>query len=252
MNAGRDAREPVREPSREPPPRRLALITARGGSKRLPGKNVRDFHGEPILAHVIRCAHASALFSTVMVSTDDVGIARVAERHGASVPFLRSARNADDHASTAAVVHEVLDVWRRRGERYDECCCLYPTAALLVPETLVAAHALMHERGHDMVFPVVPFPARIERALRVDGDGRPAYADPAFAATRSQDLEDAYHDAGQFYWVRVAPFLRRDTLMSDDAGVVVCDPMQVQDIDTEADWRLAELKYRLRERSPRA
>jgi len=225
---------------------RLALITARGGSERIPRKNIRPFDGEPVIARAIRVARASELFSTVMVSTDDVEIAEIAERHGADVPFLRSAANSDAHASTAAVVHEVLDVWRRRGERFDECCCLYPVTPLLEPATVIAAHALMHARDYDMVFPVVPFPARIERALRVDAAGRPTYVDPSFADRRTQDLQDAYHDAGQFYWLRVAPFMKRSHLLSDNSGAFVCDASEVQDIDTEADWQLAELKYRMR------
>jgi len=229
------------------PKRRLATITARGGSKRVPGKNVRDFLGEPIIARVIRAAAQSGLFDTVMVSTDDERIARVAEEHGASVPFMRSDATAGDFADTTAVVREVLDMFAQRGEHYHECCCLYPTAALLEAPTLCAAHALMIKHDYDTVFPVVPHPASIERALRVDADSRACFVDAAFARTRSQDLQPAYHDAGQFYWLRVTPFLARDTIMSDACGVLLCDPMEVQDIDTEADWQLAELKYRLRE-----
>ena len=239
-------------PSDIPPPRtgsdasrRLAVIVARGGSKRIPRKNVRDFLGRPIIRYAIDTALESGLFGRVMVSTEDEEIASVAREGGASVPFMRSLAASNDHATTAQVMHEVLGVLKRRGEHPTECCCLYPTAPLLSVETLRRAHALMIEEGRDMTFPVVRFASCIERALHVDEAGRPSPVQPRFERTRTQDLPPAYHDAGQFYWFRVEPFMHRDTLMSENAGVIVCDAMQVQDIDEEEDWQLAELKYRM-------
>ena len=226
--------------------RALAVIPARGGSKRLPGKNIRDFAGKPMLAWPVEAALKSGLFETVMVSTDSEEIAAVARAAGASVPFLRSAKTADDHAILLDVMAEVVGRYEVQDRRFERLCCILPTAPLLRASTLTYAAALMDEGGFDTVFPVVAFTSPIQRALRRDGAGRTEMRQPEYYATRSQDLEPAYHDAGQFYWMTREVCLKKQPMFAGRAGSFVIDEMDAQDIDTQTDWRLAELKMQAR------
>jgi N-acylneuraminate cytidylyltransferase len=230
--------------------RSLAIIPARGGSKRIPGKNIREFAGRPIIGHAIASARAAGCFDEIMVSTDDPEIAAVARRCGASVPFMRSARAADDHATTAQVVTEVLTEYQRNGSEFEAGCCLYPTAVLTTPHRLLEGQRLLAaDPSLDSVVPVLRFGHPIQRALMIEG-GRLAMVNPEHMSTRSQDLPASYHDAGQWYWFRVAAFLRSGRLFGAACAPVPLDEMEAQDIDNEADWRLAELKYRLRVEGP--
>lgn len=226
--------------------RRLAVIPARGGSKRIPRKNIRLFAGRPILAWPVAAARDSELFDTVMVSTDDAEIAEAARTAGADVPFTRRPETADDHTGLIDVLAEVLAGLEARGERFDQVCCILATAALVTPGRLAEGLALL-ETGRSSVYPVLAFASPIQRALERDADGATRMADPSAYATRSQDLPPRYHDAGQFYWLTAETIRARNPILNTDAASLVIDEMEAQDIDTEADWRLAELKHRLRE-----
>lgn len=223
----------------------LAVVPARGGSKRIPRKNIRPFAGQPILHWPIKAALDSQLFNTVMVSTDDAEIAGIAREAGAEVPFLRSPATADDHASLLDVLAEVVETYRQRGEDFDTICCLLPTAALVTADRLRLGHDMFATGEFDSVFPVVRFLAPIQRALRRSDEGMIAMFQPEHYRSRSQDLEPAYHDAGQFYWMSRQSCLDRTPTFAGRAGSIVVDETEVQDIDTDVDWRLAELKHRL-------
>lgn len=224
----------------------LAVIPARGGSKRLPGKNIRDFCGKPMLAWSIDAALQSGLFDTVMVSTDSEEIAVAARAAGASVPFLRGAKTADDHAILIDVMAEVLERYEADGQMFDRLCCILATAPLLRASTLKQAADLMDAEGFDTVFPVVAFGYPIQRALRRDAQGRTEMRQPEHYASRSQDLEPAYHDAAQFVWMTREVCVTRQPVFAGRAGSFVIDEMEAQDIDTLTDWRLAEMKMQAR------
>lgn len=218
----------------------IAIITARGGSKRIPRKNVKDFLGKPIITYSIEAALRSGLFDEVMVSTDDEEIATLARAQGAQVPFMRSAKNADDYATTVDVLQEVLF----QLPSYEFGCCIYPTAPLIRVERLQQAWNLLLSKEYDTVFPVVSYEYPIGRSLRLTDDQRVAMIWPENLHKRSQDLPKAYHDAGQFYWFRCQHVLEKQTLYGDNSGAIVLPSTEVQDIDTPEDWQLAELKAR--------
>ena len=228
----------------------VAIITARGGSKRIPGKNIKDFCGKPIMAYAIAAALDSGLFDEVMVSTDSPEIAEIAKAHGASVPFMRSPSASDDYATTADVLHEVLSAYAEREKSFDFMCCLYPTAPFVTAEKLRVAHTAFMESGADMLEPVVAFSYPPQRSFSIEA-GLLAYNYPEHVRTRSQDLPTWYHDAGQFYFYRVEAFRRSVEGSNEQGGYdlrcvpFVMNEMEVQDIDTLMDWQLAEAKYRL-------
>lgn len=222
--------------------RALCVIPARGGSKRIPRKNVRDFCGKPIVAYSIEAALESKLFDEVMVSTDDEEIAEVARAHGASVPFMRSAKTSDDFATTADVLEEVLTEYKARGRSFDALCCLYATAPFVTPARIVEAFALL-DTGVDSVISAVRFSFPPQRAFRVE-DGQVAWWMPKHALTRSQDLEPLYHDAGQLYLARTEAFRREHALVCGVSRLLVLPDAEVQDIDTLQDWKIAEDKFR--------
>ncbi|MBD2703682.1 pseudaminic acid cytidylyltransferase [Spirosoma sp. BT702] len=226
----------------------VAIITARGGSKRIPRKNIRPFLGRPIIAYVIETALASHLFDEVMVSTDDEEIADVARQYGASVPFLRAAVTSDDFATTGDVLNEVLSDYKQTGKVFDFACCLYPTSPFITSDLLQRAFTLLTEKQFDTVYPVQHFGFPIQRAVMLK-DGQVEWFQPEHALTRSQDLEPAYHDAGQFYFFNVAAFQRKQLLITDNSGGIVIYEMAAHDIDNETDWQVAELKYKINNES---
>jgi pseudaminic acid cytidylyltransferase len=226
-------------------PTRIAIIPARGGSKRIPRKNIKLFLGKPIIAYSIELALQSGLFDEVMVSTDDVEIAEISKKYGASVPFMRSQENANDFAGTEDVMVEVLKKFKNEEKKFDFACCIYPTAPLISKTTLVNAFTLLTQSKFDTVFPVCVFSYPVLRSLIINDDGKVAMKWPEYHDARSQDLPTFYHDAGQFYWVKVESFLKQKLLFSDNSSVIVLDELQVQDIDNESDWKLAELKFQL-------
>ena len=222
--------------------RTLAIIPARGGSKRIPRKNVKPFLGQPIIKYSLDAARAAGIFDEVMVSSDDPEILDLARALGASVPFARSADTAGDQATTAAVILEVLDAYRQRGREFDLVCCLYPTAPLVRARRLLEAWTLLDETGADGALTVTRFSFPIWRALRVE-EGRVRFEWPENAVRRSQDLPTAYHDCGQFYFLNVAAFREHRCLIMPHTVPVLIPESESQDIDTEEDWKLAELKY---------
>lgn len=228
----------------------VAIITARGGSKRIPRKNIKDFCGKPIMAYAIAAALDSGLFDEVMVSTDSMEIAEIAKAHEASVPFMRSPSASDDYATTVDVLHEVLSAYAEREKKFDFMCCLYPTAPFVTAEKIRAAYTAFMESGADMLEPVVAFSYPPQRSFSIEA-GLLAYNYPEHVRTRSQDLPTWYHDAGQFYFYRVEAFRRSVEGNSEQGGYdlrcvpFVMNEMEVQDIDTIMDWQLAEAKYRL-------
>ncbi len=224
----------------------IAIITARGGSKRIPRKNVRLFCGKPIIAYSIEAALRSELFDEVMVSTDDEEIARIAKEAGAKVPFMRSRENAGDYASTDDVLMEVLCEYKRQGREFDSFCCLYPTAPFVTAKKLRTAMKLLEKA--DSVMPVVPFSFPPQRCMVLNEAGELRMKWPEHARTRSQDLEPYYHDCGQFYCCRTAPFLEYKTTDLPHMVPMIMSELEVQDIDNEDDWEIAELKYRKMER----
>ncbi|MEJ8756749.1 pseudaminic acid cytidylyltransferase [Pontibacter sp. H259] len=222
----------------------IAIIPARGGSKRIPRKNIKDFLGKPIIAYSIQTALESGLFDEVMVSTDDFEIADIAKKYGATVPFMRDAATADDHATTAAVLSEVLQNYTAQGKHYDIGCCIYPTAPLLTIASLQEAYQQLQTKNFATVFPVLKYSYPIWRSLKIEDD-KIALNWPEHLNSRSQDLPAAYHDAGQFYWFKTDRFLDTHKLFTDNTGAIELQELEVQDIDTETDWKLAELKYKL-------
>jgi pseudaminic acid cytidylyltransferase len=222
----------------------IAIITARGGSRRIPRKNIRPFLGKPIIGYVVETALQSGLFAEVMVSTDDDEIAEVARQFGASVPFRRDPATASDTATTAEVLREVFTQYAVQDQTFDAACCLYPTAPLVTVELLRQAFDKLTSGGFDCVMPVQRFGFPIQRALHLTDD-RLAWFQPEHALTRSQDLEPAWHDAGQFYFFDVPRFLESRKLLTDNTAGIPISELQAQDIDTETDWQLAELKYKL-------
>jgi len=221
----------------------LAILTARGGSKRIPRKNIRPFRGQPILRWSIEAARAAGVFDEIMVSTDDEEIAEVARAAGAGVPFWRSAATAGDFATTTEVLIEVLDAYAARGVVPTFACCVYPTAPFVRASELAEGLAALQAGGFDSYFPVARFGYPIWRSLRRGEDTRIALNFPEHLDARSQDLPAAFHDAGQWYWFRPDALRRDRTLMGPNAGTVVLPEERVQDIDTEEDWLVAEWKH---------
>lgn len=221
----------------------ICIIPARGGSKRIPRKNIRDFHGKPVIAYAIKAAIDSGLFTEVMVSTDDAEIAEISVSAGAKVPFLRSREASDDMASTVAVLLEVLHKYEELGKSFDDVCCLYPVTPLTTHVHLQKGWQRLHD-GFDSVMPILPYSFPIWRSVQPKGE-RLSWIWPEYAAKRSQDLPEAFHDAGQWYWVKTNKLLENRQLLTDNSGFIVLQETEAQDVDNESDWALMELKYEL-------
>lgn len=219
----------------------LAIIPARGGSKRIPHKNIKEFLSKPIIAYSIEAALKSGLFDEVMVSTDDEQIATIAKQYGASVPFMRSAETANDHAIIADVLNDVLNCYDKFGKHFDNMCCILATAPLIRVEDLQAAYDKLVQSDFATVMPIVQFSFPIMRSLKMDEKGMIEFNWPEYYPVRSQDIPPAYHDAGMFYWHKIEEWRKG----VDYKSGYVLDDIYVQDIDTETDWKLAEMKYKL-------
>ena len=222
----------------------IAIITARGGSKRIPGKNIKPFLGKPILAYSIEAAFQSGAFDEVMVSTDDEEIARIARQYGAKVPFLRSDATSGDFATTNDVLEEVLGEYEKCGASYDLACCLYPTAPFVTAEKLQKAMEALKASDCDALVPVVPFSFPPKRGFTIR-DGKLFYEYPEYVSVRSQDIPTSYHDAGQFYFFWVSNMKENGGFLKGKLLPFVLSEMEVQDIDNQTDWELAECKYQL-------
>lgn len=220
-----------------------AIITARGGSKRVPKKNIRDFCGKPIIAYSIEAAIESELFDEVMVSTDSEEIVSIAKRYGASIPFMRSEETSNDYADTTDVLHEVIKKYGEQGIFFDEFCCIYPTAPFITSEKLKESYRLLQDEDVYNVIPMVPFSYPPQKGMIADGKYVRA-ARPDLMVRRSQDLAPIYHDCGQFYWIKTVEYEKNDDLLSNHTRPFWISELEVQDIDNESDWKLAEIKYR--------
>lgn len=219
--------------------RNIAVITARGGSKRIPKKNIKDFCGKPIIAYSIEAAIKSGLFDEVMVSTDSEEIAEIARQYGASVPFMRSEATSNDFAGTGDVLNEVINEYKKLGKEFDIMCCIYPTAPFVTAEKLQHAYDLLISNDADRISPMVQFSFPPQRGYYIR-ESELVAVDPKSLPCRSQDLEPIYHDCGQFYFYRMSAWGKPGK----------CIPMElpdseVQDIDNFEDWKIAEMKYRL-------
>jgi pseudaminic acid cytidylyltransferase len=222
---------------------RVAIIPARGGSKRIPRKNIKLFLGKPIIAYSIEAALESDLFDEVMVSTDDSEISEIAMSFGAKVPFLRSDRNSDDYATTIDVISEVIGCYKTSGRSFEQGCCIYPSAPFTTPRRLQEFVHKLSVGKFDCVFPVLKYGYPIQRALRMSGNDQVSMLDPKQITTRSQDLEATYHDAGQFYAFSVKALIDANKLWTDNTSAIEIDELTAQDIDTVDDWEIAEFKY---------
>lgn len=227
--------------------KKIAIITARGGSKRIPRKNIRDFLGKPILAYSIQAALESGVFDRVMVSTDDEEIASVAKQYGAEVPFYRSGKTSGDYATTSDVLLEVLEEYEKRGETFDIGCCIYPTAPFVTGEKLLDAMGRFEGSDADAMIPVVGFSYPPQRAFVIEQE-KLVFEYPQYMDSRSQDLTPHYHDVGQFYLFRVPAFQKNRRLMVGNILPYIVSELEVQDIDNETDWEIAELKYQFMRR----
>lgn len=220
----------------------LCIIAARGGSKRIPRKNIKPFMGKPMICYAVDAAIDSHLFDEVMVSTDDIEIADIAKRSGAHVPFMRSAATANDFATTRDVLVEVIEEYGKRSKQFEEFACIYPCVPFLTAEILVDAHKKFAVSDADALLPVVKFSFPIQRAQKINDNGFLEYREPENAPRRSQDLEPMYHDVGMFYFYKTNSFLS-DSLLRITPFVM--SEERVQDIDTMDDWKVAEMKYKI-------
>jgi N-acylneuraminate cytidylyltransferase len=224
--------------------KKIAIITARGGSKRIPKKNIKDFCGKPIIAYSIQAALDAGIFDEVMVSTDSEEIAEIARRYGAKVPFMRSEKTSSDYATTSEVIMEVLQQYQKIGQTFHTAVCIYPTAPFVTGEKLRNAVDKLENSDYIEVRPVVPFSYPPQRGFVYMNDTIEMKY-PEYRDSRSQDLEPIYHDAGQFYCWNVEKYMQCDGKFTTNIGPVIVSELEVQDIDNETDWKLAEIKYRL-------
>lgn len=225
--------------------RSVAIIPARGGSKRIPRKNIRDFMGRPMLAYAIDAARDSDVFSEVMVSTEDAEIASVARRFNASVPFIRTETASSDTATIAQVFQDVICAYARRGDIFDIAACVYPCVPLLTGQILRNAYASFIESGASALLAVVRYAHPIQRAFKKNASGFIEYREPENSLVRTQDLQPMYHDAAMFFFVSIEAFLRHNKIIMPDTVPFEVSGEIAQDIDEPIDWHLAEIKYRM-------
>lgn len=223
---------------------RIAVIPARGGSKRIPRKNIREFCGKPLIAYSIELALNSGLFDHVVVSTEDDEIAEVARTYGATTPFMRPAELADDYTATMPIIKHAIEWFQAEGHHIGPVCCIYATAPLLQTSYLAEGLSKLDE-GWQFAFAVSTFEFPIQRALHRNDDGKINAADPVAINARSQDLEEMWHDAGQFYWGSAEAFVNELPITTGLAYGIEMPRSLVQDIDTQEDWLEAEIRYRL-------
>jgi len=227
----------------------LAVIPARGASKRIPHKNIRQFCGKPMIAWSIEAAIESECFDRVIVSTDDNEIAAVARKYGADVPFVRPPELSDDYTGTIPVISHATEWQNAHGEEASYVCCIYATAPFVQVDDLKRGLKTLMETEVDYVFTVTNYPFPIQRAIRIVQDSKVEMFQPEYFYARSQDLEEAWHDAGQFYWGKSNAWLLKKPLFSDESSPLVLPRYRVQDIDTEEDWKVAENMFCMLKRS---
>ncbi|SDS43109.1 pseudaminic acid cytidylyltransferase [Winogradskyella sediminis] len=224
--------------------KKIAIIPARGGSKRIPRKNIKFFIDKPIIAYSIEAALKSNLFDEVMVSTDDKEIAKIAMEYGAKVPFLRSEANSNDIATTIDVIAEVIDAYKKIGQVFNYTCCIYPCAPFITEQILTTSYKKLELDNLDCVFPVLKYGHPIQRALKVVANHRIEMIAPENMQLRTQDLEASYHDLGQFYMFKTDKMITQNRLWNDNTGYIELKEIESHDIDTVDDWEMAEFKYK--------
>jgi pseudaminic acid cytidylyltransferase len=224
---------------------KIAIIPARGGSKRIPRKNIKLFHGKPLIAYSIEAAIKSQCFDKIIVSTDDDEIAKVALEYGAEVPFIRPAAISDDHATTMDVINHAITWFKEHEFEVSHVCCIYATAPFISSNAVKSGLSSLIAGKFNYAFSATSFPFPIQRALKIQSDGSTVMFQPEHANTRSQDLEEAYHDAGQFYWGTAEAFLNKKAIFSDNSFAIVLPRTTVQDIDTPEDWDNAQAMFAL-------
>jgi len=223
----------------------IAIIPARGGSKRIPKKNIKEFLGRPIISYAIEAALESGVFEEVMVSTDSEEIAEIAKRYGAKVPFLRSEKTASDFATTDDVLLEVLSEYEKRGKTFEYMACIYATAPFVTGVSLKKAVDILEKEKTTMVMPLAAFSYPPQRSYTIDEKGIATFREPKYLNSRSQDLEKWYHEVGQYYLFDVKKYVSLKGQIEEDISALIVDDIEAQDIDTEDDWKIAELKYKL-------
>lgn len=223
--------------------KKIAIITARGGSKRIPRKNIKLFCGKPIIAYSIKAAINSQLFDEVMVSTDDDEIAKIAMELGASVPFMRSSATADDFSTTADVLIEVIAQYAQLGRHFEIICCLYPTAPFITSELLNKSLKKLLENNYDSLFPIVKYNVPIQIALKLNENSFIEMIQPKYATIRTQDIEPTFYDSGQFYWIHNPNFVHSKQILTKNTGAYIIEEIHSHDIDNLTDWEIAEFKY---------
>ncbi len=223
----------------------IAIIPARGGSKRIPRKNIRPFAGKPMIAHAINAAKTSGLFDHVVVTTDDEEISEISRQCGAETPFMRPPELADDFTPTVPVIAHAISACQALGWQIDFVCCIYPGVPFIQIADLKAGFELLKASGTNYCFPVTEFPSAIQRGLKRGEDGRMSPVYPEYESVRTQDLEHAYYDAGQFYWGSIRSWLASTTGLHSGSTGLVIPQWRVVDIDTNDDWARAELIYRV-------
>ena len=219
---------------------RVAIIPARGGSKRIPKKNIKEFNGKPVIAWAILAAQESELFDYIIVSTDDDEIKLVAENYGAIVPFIRPSDIADDYTPTAPVIAHAVKKIDKLYRYVDYACCIYPCSPLLLASDLVEAFNMLKSTEANFVYPIVEYPHPIFRSMRKSRSGKMEFLYPEYELTRTQDLESVFHDAGQFYWGKAEAWREVKKMHTDGIGIEI-PSYRVVDIDTEDDWKRAEI-----------
>lgn len=224
--------------------KKLAVITARGGSKRIPRKNIKHFVGSPIIKYSIDACLESNLFDEVMVSTDDLEIAEISKSFGAKVPFLRSEKTANDYATTMDVLREVLAEYQKMGQTFESMCCAYPCAPFLTTKMIKSGYEVFLEKEADILIPIVSFSYPMQRSFRI-ANGFLEYVYPEFVHSRSQDLEKRYHDVGMFYFYNVKNMFFNATEKAIKVVPFELPESQIQDIDSQEDWKMAEIKYKI-------
>ena len=222
---------------------KLAVIPARGGSKRIPRKNIRIFHGKPIIAYSINAAIESNFFDKIIVSTDDKEIASIAESFGAEVPYLRPPEISDDYANTIDVINHSINWFLEKKQVYEDICCIYPCAPFITPEDLRNGYKMIQHKDVNFSFAAVEFPISIDRALEINKDGYSVLLNEEKKYLRSQDAKKSYHDAGQFYWGKKDCFLNKLSILSSKSKPIILPRERAQDIDTFEDWNLAEIQF---------
>jgi len=220
----------------------LAIIPARGGSQRIPQKNIKDFFGKPIIAYSIEMAIKSNLFDEVMVSTDSPQIVSIVEKFGASIPFQRSEINSNNYATLTDVILEVIQNYTEQGKHFDNLCCILPTAALITKARLIEAYTIFKDNSLSSIVPVIKFAYPIQRALK-NNNGLLQMREPEYIKARSQDLESFYHDSGQFYWIKTKEIIKEKSIFTSKTGFIELHESEAQDVDTLMDWEMLMLKF---------